>query len=250
MLDQNLRFESIVTHQFPLDNGPSVLTLGRQASSSYDPQQDSGDTMELYLVRHGQSEGNAGVTRQHDPLLTELGQKQARWVARRLMQERFDVFYTSPMTRALQTSQVISEHLEICPQAWPDLCEKTDWGDYHGLPRSEIRARFPEVVLPDSITEDGWWQLGTEDEEAAYDRAAQIEAYLRQQYEISDQRVILVGHGTFGAILMSRILGAGPCGYTRFSQHNACISQIEILPGRAKLRYLNRVDHLPTDALT
>jgi broad specificity phosphatase PhoE len=77
-----------------------------------------------------------------------------------------------------------------------------------------------------------------------------VERALRAQFEATDERVAIVSHGGFGAILMSRFLGAPPCGYTRFSQHNCCISRLEVLPGRAKLVFQNRTCHLPAELLT
>lgn len=68
--------------------------------------------MAVYLVRHGESEGNAagvfsGIT---DHPLTALGRAQAVEAAARLSGRRFAVLFTSTLTRAIDTAALILEH--------------------------------------------------------------------------------------------------------------------------------------------
>jgi probable phosphoglycerate mutase len=58
--------------------------------------------MELVLVRHGLPERSDATA---DPPLCAEGHEQAARVARWLAQEAFDVVYSSPMHRAVQTAQ-------------------------------------------------------------------------------------------------------------------------------------------------
>jgi broad specificity phosphatase PhoE len=207
--------------------------------------------MELYLVRHGQSEGNIGRT-SPDPPLTELGIKQARWTALRFRGVRLNRIYASPFLRAIQTAEIIADELDMFFHLWPLLAEHEPANPACGIGRSKILSDFPRAVADEGITEDGWRKgnFQGESEEEAYERAGEVERILREEFEETDSAVLLISHGTFGAILISKLLGAPPCGYTRFSQHNCCISLIELKPGMAKLRYHNRVSHLPPEAIT
>lgn len=65
----------------------------------------------LYLIRHGQSAGNAeGRFGGHSPTpLSELGQQQARLTAKLLAREGVNVIYSSDLHRAVQTAQPLSE---------------------------------------------------------------------------------------------------------------------------------------------
>ena len=205
--------------------------------------------MLLYLIRHGESRGNAGADHSDDPALTERGWAQVHLVARALEGEGIEALCASPLTRALETASEIAARLGLRISVWADIAEK--WGAGHNvLPRSEVARRWPEVIVPRDMPEQWWPADLPEEEEAAYVRASRVERALRAQFEETAKRVVIVSHGTFGAILMSRFLGAPPCGYTRFSQHNCCISLIEALPGRAKLVYGNRTCHLPEELLT
>jgi len=200
--------------------------------------------LRLYLVRHGQSLGalQQGLA---DPDLTDLGKRQARLVAERLRLENIALLVCSPLRRSLRTAQIISSILGLRPQVWPDLMESYDGGG--GMTRSEIAAEFPGFTV--NIPEQ-WWPEEPEDEERLYARAAGVEAKVRLLGHETDIRIAAVGHGTFGAALMSNILGAPPCGYTRFSQNNCCVSILELRPGRAKLIRSNDVSHLGPDLLT
>lgn len=205
--------------------------------------------MRLYLIRHGESGGNAGTDHSDDPALTERGWRQAKLVAQTLADEGIEALRASPLTRALETASEISATLGLSISAWPDLAEK--WGSRCDVvTRSDIVRRWPEVILPADMPERWWPEKLPEDEPAAYVRAARVEEAMRRRFEATEARVALVGHGTFGAILMSRFLGAPPCGYTRFSQSNCCISVIEVLPGRAKMVFQNRTAHLPANLIT
>jgi broad specificity phosphatase PhoE len=66
---------------------------------------------ELLMIRHGQSQGNAGLTKEPDCCLSDLGQEQARTAAAMILRHEVDGFVaiTSPYLRARQTAEAISE---------------------------------------------------------------------------------------------------------------------------------------------
>jgi probable phosphoglycerate mutase len=205
--------------------------------------------MHLYMIRHGESGGNAGSDHSDDPGLTERGWAQAHLVAQALVGEGITALYASPLTRSLETASEIKAALGLKVNVWPDIAEK--WGTGRNvMTRGEVARRWPDVALPQDMPDEWWPQNLPEDEAEAYSRAARVEQVIRTHYEETEARVVVVGHGTFGAILMSQFLGAPPCGYTRFSQANCCISMIEVLPGRAKMVFHNRTCHLPADMIT
>jgi len=202
--------------------------------------------MELFLIRHGESEGNIRASDGPDPALTELGRRQAEAVAHRISQAGFVALYSSPLKRALETAHPIALAAGLPISILVDLSET--WGSgFRGMALSEIRRRFALVQVPDDMPETNWWPNLDEYEPVAYERAGGVEQYLRQAHEHTDDRICAVSHGTFGAILICRLLGLPPAGYTRFSQSNCCISMLELHPGTSKLRWLNDVCHLPPE---
>lgn len=68
----------------------------------------------VYFVRHGQSEGNVGPTRQSpESPLTNLGKEQSQKLAERLIHLELDLLVSSPFKRTLETAKIISEKTNI-----------------------------------------------------------------------------------------------------------------------------------------
>lgn len=101
----------------------------------------------LYLIRHGQAEGNVRrvVQGSADLPLTERGRQQATLLARRLAQEvQFDLLVTSPLQRAHATAQAIAQATGA-PLHLGGWLREIDTGDMAGLSWTEAQDRHPEV---------------------------------------------------------------------------------------------------------
>jgi broad specificity phosphatase PhoE len=73
---------------------------------------------------------------------------------------------------------------------------------------------------------------------------------LRRRFAETDEKIALVTHGGFVDSLISALFSLPPADHIRFSKHNTSITRIDITSQWTKLRYLNRVDHLPPDLIT
>jgi 2,3-bisphosphoglycerate-dependent phosphoglycerate mutase len=104
----------------------------------------------LVLARHGQSEWNLKnlFTGWKDPGLTDLGVEEARTAGRRLkeMGVRFDVAFTSALSRAQRTCDLILEEIgQPGLQTIKDQAlNERDYGDLSGLNKDDARARWGE----------------------------------------------------------------------------------------------------------
>jgi broad specificity phosphatase PhoE len=101
----------------------------------------------LYLARHGETEWNRigrwqGAT---DIPLSDVGRAQARLLADRLRDRRIAQVFTSQLSRALETAQIVAARLGApTPTADPRLRER-GYGAFEGLTREECAQRFPDV---------------------------------------------------------------------------------------------------------
>jgi probable phosphoglycerate mutase len=88
----------------------------------------------LLLVRHGETDWNAdGRLQGHtDRPLTDFGRRQARDLAAALEGEDLAAIYSSDLTRALETAEIVGERLGLPVMLDRDLREK-DWGNWEGL---------------------------------------------------------------------------------------------------------------------
>jgi broad specificity phosphatase PhoE len=206
--------------------------------------------MQIYIVRHGQSQNNSGDSSAHNVPLTSLGHRQIRQAAAALADQRFDALYCSPLERALQSASILHARLHVVPYVHPAFSETGfSWGEAEAT-REQLRSCYPYIRLDPSITNQGWAPSDRETEEEAYKRASGVISWLLERHPEPESKILIISHGHFGAILIGYLVGTSPCGYTRFSQNNAGISRVDIVDGQSKLRFLNRVSHLPGELLT
>lgn len=99
----------------------------------------------LYLIRHGQSAGNAeGRFGGHGPTpLSELGQQQAEKTARVLAKEGISAIYSSDLTRAVQTAEPLAKLLNLPIHTSPAFRER-NVGVLEGLTFDESKQKFPQ----------------------------------------------------------------------------------------------------------
>jgi probable phosphoglycerate mutase len=99
----------------------------------------------LYLIRHGQSAGNAeGRFGGHGPTpLSDLGREQAEKTAKVLSKEGVNVIYTSDLLRAVQTAEPLAELLDIRIHRSEAFRER-HVGVLEGLTFDESKQNFPK----------------------------------------------------------------------------------------------------------
>lgn len=243
--------------------------------------------MQLYLIRHAQSTNNALADereRVSDPLLSELGYRQAEILARHLAAGPSREPYYPPLAapgesdrrnghgfgltrlfcsaqrRALLTARPIAAATELTPEVWLDLHEEggvwLDHGEpvgvagYGGIARSELAAEFPSYRLPDALTEAGWWSGTRETPEESAVRAGQVAQALRT-WPNPDDRLGVITHGAFAVFLLRALLGHATERPVFYHLDNTGISLLRFYhDGGVTLRYLNRVEHLTPDIIT
>ena len=90
----------------------------------------------LYVVRHGETEWNAinKVLGRTDIPLNDKGLKQAHEIAESLKDVKIDIFLCSPLCRARQTADVISDETGI-PYRIDERLIEQDFGCFEGVDR-------------------------------------------------------------------------------------------------------------------
>ncbi len=239
--------------------------------------------MRLYYIRHGQSTNNAlyiatktSDGRNEDPELSEIGVQQARLLvdfirakdagAEALKEDwKRDIFgfthlYTSLMVRAVQTGTILSDGLGIPLVAWPEIHETggiylddPETGESHGLPgktRTYFQRHYPHLVLPESLTDAGWWNRPQESPEEWQSRPKKVLQTLFERHGGRDDRVAIVSHGGFYTILMREILDLRGENVW-LTMVNTAITRLDFAPdGSVAFYYHNRSDHLPDQLVT
>lgn len=98
----------------------------------------------LYLIRHGQSAGNAeGRFGGHSATpLSDLGRRQADITAQALSKERFTAIYSSDLRRAVQTAEALA-NLTGLPVNSTGVFRERNIGVLEGLTFDEAEKEFP-----------------------------------------------------------------------------------------------------------
>ena len=106
----------------------------------------------IYIVRHGQTEGNKAKVLQgrgSNHPLNKTGMQQAelvhRWFADRRI--RLDRVYSSPLLRAIQTARIIAGEAELVTD---ERLREMDYGPFEGMdlenPAPEVLTFFSDFV--------------------------------------------------------------------------------------------------------
>ena len=163
--------------------------------ASHDPASDPG---RIVLLRHGQTEWSASGqhTSRTDIPLTDRGRVLAEETAelgRRILRDRTPALVlTSPRARARTTAELVGLHADRVD----DRLVEWDYGSYEGLTTDQIRADQPGW----SIWENG--APGGESPEQVGKRADDLITDITAT--LADGDVVLVGHGHFSRVLMTR----------------------------------------------
>jgi broad specificity phosphatase PhoE len=163
----------------------------------------------LYLVRHGETEWNRKnlCMGQLDIPLNDLGVRQAERLAERLSKITIDALYTSDLSRASQTAQMIAQKTGLTPIVKKELRE-IYLGDYQGISTEELRKKFPSAYLIPSGKAAQAKELEYPEIETRtklYFRAVRIFNEISKNHP--DQTVVIVSHGGLIRCLTNFVLG-------------------------------------------
>jgi broad specificity phosphatase PhoE len=212
--------------------------------------------MRLYLVRHAQSEANAGLPdATRDSRLTELGRRQAEAVAQRLARHRIGRVLASPYVRTLETAEAIrlatGAPATVLPLLHEHQVRPFEVDDWPLLSRAALGERYPDFALPPDFAFDPRWHDAPETEAGVLRRAGQAVMELWHTYAAAPDgnqqvRLALVTHGSPTAKLVLAALGlsTSPEVDVQLQIDNASLSSVEYFPASRQLLGLNRVEHL------
>ena len=230
--------------------------------------------MTLFLIRHAQSANNAlydssgsTIGRVEDPELTSLGVRQAQILADYLGDNdssdgeyRFSHLYCSLMVRAVATATAVSKTCRLPVVAWPQVHERMGIfledelsGELIGQPgktRAYFEEHYPELELPNSLNEHGWWNRPAETAVQWQKRARAFLEELRRRHDDETDRVAVVTHGGFYHEVMMALTGGTSSDGLWFTMHNTGITRIDFRPSHTAVIYHNCLDHLSPELIS
>ena len=164
------------------------------------------ESMRVTFVRHGESAGNASGlidTSTPGPVLTPLGQQQARDVVGLLGDNNYDAIYASTMVRTQLTAAPMSQYLRLPIQVLPGL-QEIEAGVFEGTPEAgasrgyglyPIGWALPGVIpqIPVDRFNKSTFMPGTEENGYTFD--ARVDGALQTIYDNGDRNAVVFSHG-------------------------------------------------------
>lgn len=200
--------------------------------------------IEIDLVRHGETEGNAArIWQGHgDTPLTARGERQAQRLGTRLGGRSYAAMVVSDLGRAGATAAAVGGGFTVDP-AW----READVGSWEGLAHAEVAAMHAAEIAALEAGEDVRFGGGEKYSEL---RARARRAFDALAAELRDgERGLVVTHGGIVGALAADVLGIDRNERRRalYGIANTSITTIRIDGGRRQLAVVNDAAHLDGD---
>lgn len=200
--------------------------------------------MEIYLVRHGETESNKerrylGWT---ESPLSPLGLRQAEGVGHYLASLGIDELYCSDLNRALHTARVIGAGCGLKPVITP-LLREIHFGQWEGMTFDEIESRWGDEI---SLWLDDPFHKSAPGGESLKDVCGRMSEFLTTVSEATPdgKKIVAVSHGGSIRALLFNILNLTRTAFWDIKVDNASVTLVRRVEESFNVDYYNRTLHL------
>jgi broad specificity phosphatase PhoE len=205
----------------------------------------------IYLVRHGATQltaedrfsGAIGVE------LSDEGRAQCARLGERLQRQGVDAIYCSPLSRTVETANIIGNRCGQAPTKLEGL-QEISHGRWEGLTRREVEERFGEEY---TSWEQDPFTFAPEGAESGVAVLARALPALRSVVTAHrGQRIVVVSHKATIRLMLCALLGIDARGYRdTLDQAPACVNILDFRdPVHARLMLFNDTSHYSERART
>jgi len=168
--------------------------------------------MIIYLIRHGQSEGNVESDKKYiihgqkdKSPLTKKGVNQIKKITQLILNQKIkiDLVITSPQKRALQSAMIIKNNLKnnILLNI-DDRLKDQDFGDFEGKSWDEIKEKYQSFfTLYQKNPLKTPWPKG----EAKIDIIKRLSSFLKDIKNVKQKNFLIVSHEEIIRIILALI---------------------------------------------
>ncbi len=159
---------------------------------------------EILLVRHGQTDWNLeGRIQGHSDIpLNSTGISQSEVLAESIKHDPFDAVFSSDLSRAMQTAQIISARLRV-PLYCDSRLREVNHGAWEGMLIKVVRDTHQDAYAAFRNDQPGACPPGGETLQEAILRMETAVARAAASYP--EGRIVLVSHGLSLALLRCRL---------------------------------------------
>lgn len=212
----------------------------------------------IYFVRHGITEANIG-NREQGPVgpLTELGRKQAEFVAKRLSTLPIDTIVASPQERAKETAEIIASHIKKDITFTETLVERKASTEFIGVHQEDPEYVRVKMLSHEKRMVDPAWRHS--DEDNFFDLKNRAVAALKFLEATPGEHIVAVTHAGILRMIVGVVIFGEELTYLEWTKlyfgltaNNTGITIVKLLdverphiPGFWKLVSWNDHAHLP-----
>lgn len=196
--------------------------------------------MKLYIVRHGETNWNKErrVQGHTDIPLNDYGRHLAEETARGMKNIRIDMAYTSPLSRARETAQIILGDRDV-PLYDEDRIKELSFGSYEGLCCSG-ENREPGSDEFNKFFTDTENYVSPEDGETVAELFKRTGDFLKEictREDLKEKYILVSTHGAAMTALLNHIKGnMSAADFWRDEvPPNCSVTIVEVQDGRAKI---------------
>lgn len=200
--------------------------------------------VELYIVRHGETDTNytgkinGSAT---DLALNETGRNQVNYLKEHLNINDFDEVYASPLKRAQETASILNQGVHEI---------KTDkrlreiyYGEWDGLLADEVHEKYPQC-----FNENGYLAINysdySKDAETFKSVLERLQSFIDDMKDKGDEKILVVCHG-FVTRSFVKLVTETPDIDDILEPINASVTKLKIADsGRTYLSYYNRLENI------
>ena len=197
----------------------------------------------LLLVRHGDiaTDNTERFWGQTDITLNETGILQMEHLAERLSGEPIDEIYSSDLSRAFKSAEIIASRHNLTITTSEKLRE-IHFGDIEGLTFEDVDRRYPELSKSWS---DNDLQFRFPNGESLAELEQRITGFLADIALFNrDRTILIVSHGGLLRMLICHVLGLDLKHWKQLCLDKASPSIVDTYPETALLSLLNDTSHL------
>lgn len=200
--------------------------------------------VELYIVRHGETDTNHedrinGMST--DKPLNAKGIAQVEELKKHLDITKFDEIYSSPMKRAMQTAEILNDGaLEIHQDK---RLYEADYGSWDGLKEIDLRDKYPDAFDENHYLLPAYTKYAKNGEEYA-DVYKRVEDFMNDMAKKGDEKIMVVCHGFVSRSFLKVTTGADSISNI-IQPDNAGVSKYVVSAnGNKYLHYYGRVNDI------
>lgn len=206
------------------------------------------EKLEIFYIRHADADKGETADRDRcDRDLTELGELQLEYLAKRFEGAHFDAVLSSPLVRTVRTAAALANALDGKPiiEIVPELIERGATPGYNGCGVDYLKRYYPDIKMcEDNIFGGEGCDFANETKEDTLIRAKAVIEYIQKRFGYG-KRIAIVSHGVFGINFYQAAMGVfNECNF-RMTTHNTAVTKLKFTSdGVRRISFSNDFSHL------